>query len=160
MSITVQDTGSGIDPQIISHIFEPFFSTKDRSKGAGLGLAQVFGIVKQHKVAIEVSSEIGKRTKFDISLPALPVSETPQTLVHDVELPLGHGETILVVEDNPVLCDVMVTILRELQYQTRSANNGLEAMHFLTNSKNEIDLILCDLVMPEMGGKEDRKSVW
>ena len=152
--ITVQDTGSGIDPQIISHIFEPFFSTKDRSKGAGLGLAQVFGIVKQHKGEIEVSSEIGKGTKFDIYLPALPVSETPQTLVHDVDLPLGHGETILVVEDNPVLCDVMVTILRELQYQTRSANNGLEAMHFLTNSKNEIDLILCDLVMPEMGGKE------
>ncbi len=152
--ISVQDTGSGIDPQIIPHIFEPFYSTKDRSKGAGLGLAQVFGIVKQHKGEIEVSSEIGKGAIFDIYLPALPVSEPPQTLVHAVDLPLGHGETILVVEDNPVLCDVTVTILRELQYQTRSAKNGLEAMQILTNYRDEIDLILCDLVMPEMGGKE------
>ncbi len=152
--ISVQDTGSGIDPQIIPHIFEPFYSTKDRSKGAGLGLAQVFGIVKQHKGEIEVSTEIGKGTIFDIYLPALSVSETKQTLVHNVDLPLGHGETILVVEDNPVLCEVTVTILQELHYQTRSAKNGLEALRVLTNSQNAIDLILCDLVMPEMGGKE------
>jgi len=152
--ISVQDNGSGIDPQIIPHIFEPFYSTKDRSKGAGLGLAQVFGIVKQHKGEIEVSTEIGKGTIFDIYLPALSVSETKQTLVHNVDLPLGHGETILVVEDNPVLCEVTVTILQELHYQTRSAKNGLEALRVLTNSQNAIDLILCDLVMPEMGGKE------
>lgn len=154
MRISVQDTGSGIDAQIMPHIFEPFYSTKDRSKGAGLGLAQVFGIVQQHKGEIEVSSEIGTGTIFDIYLPALPVSETKQTLVLDVDMPSGHGETILVVEDNPVLLEVTVTILRELRYQTLSAANGLEALQLLTNSQDEIDLILCDLVMPEMGGKE------
>jgi len=151
--LTVTDTGSGIPPDVLAHIFEPFFTTKQVGKGTGLGLAQVYGIVKQHEGHIDVVTAVGERTTFILYLPALlerqaeaPVLET-QTFVQ------GQGETILVVEDDAALREALVDSVELLNYQVLEAANGREALAVLEQHAGEISLVLSDLVMPEMGGQ-------
>lgn len=150
--LAVSDTGSGISEEIQAHIFEPFFTTKERGKGTGLGLAQVYGIVKQHQGAIDVSSQSGQGTTFSIFLPAVIEPKAPQAEQLEQQIPRGHGETILLVEDEPDVLEVNQIILVELGYRTISSSNGKQALELYAQQKAEIALVLSDLVMPEMDG--------
>ncbi len=152
--MTVSDEGVGISSDVLPYIFNPFFSTKHPGKGTGLGLPQVYGIVKQHNGYISVQTAPDQGASFTIYLPA--ESEKPQEQpIVDKRLSLrGHGETILVVEDNEVLLKALVEILASLDYRVLGAFNGREALDVLEKHSQEVDLVLSDLVMPEMGGKE------
>ena len=151
--IEVSDTGTGMSEEIMQHIFEPFFTTKDPGKGTGLGLAQVYGIVKQHEGYIFIRSEVEKGSTFIVFLPTLPAQGTISRLRADhKDVVSGNGETILVVEDNPDTREAIVTSLEVLNYQVIIARNGVEALDVLQQKSNEIDLLLSDMIMPTMGG--------
>ncbi len=147
--LRVGDTGAGIDPEIVSRIFEPFFTTKEVGKGTGLGLATVYGIVKQHSGWIEVKSELGQGTTFSVFLPAR--MEVGREAKHELELtahPVGGKETLLIVEDEPVILDMALLILREGGYRVLTAGTGLEAQEVWEREHGAIDLLLTDMVMP------------
>ncbi|MCP4537176.1 MAG: response regulator [Chloroflexi bacterium] len=152
--IAVTDTGEGIPSDVLLHIFDPFFTTKDVGKGTGLGLAQVYGIVKQHEGHIDVSTEVGVGTTFMLYLPVLLASSPKATdLKTEALVVQGQGETILMVEDNVALRQALVGTLEQLNYQVLEAANGREALDMLEVRAGEISLVLSDLVMPEMGGR-------
>jgi signal transduction histidine kinase/ActR/RegA family two-component response regulator len=154
VEVTVRDTGEGIAPEVLPHIYEPFFTAKEHGKGAGLGLAQVYGIVKQHAGHIAVQSQPGAGATFTIYLPALASApEVMQPPVQPATLPQGQGETILVVEDNASLRATLVDTLALLNYKTLTASNGRQALAVLEAQGSEIALVLSDLLMPEMGGE-------
>ena len=149
--LSVTDTGCGMDRQTLGRIFEPFFSTKEVGKGTGLGLATAYGIVKQHQGWIEVKSEVGAGTTFQIFLPAAgkacePVLEAaPPSSV----LVKGHQEKILLVEDESILREWVSDILQRCDYQVLAAANGVEALKVWEEQDGKIDLLLTDMVMPE-----------
>ena len=150
VTLQVTDTGCGIDSATISRIFEPFFTTKEIGKGTGLGLATVYGIVKQHGGWVDVLSEVGKGTTFTVFLPAHPApvraaqaQDAPATEVR------GGRETILVVEDEPVLRDMAHVILEDCGYRVLAAGSGVEALEVWNREPEMIDLLLTDMVMPE-----------
>jgi PAS domain S-box-containing protein len=149
--IQVGDNGSGIEPDILTHIFEPFFTTKDVGKGTGLGLAQVFGIVKQHDGHIDVESEVGSGTKFMVYLPRTSIDPVVLESQESGRI-FGRGEKLLVVEDSPVLRRALRETLELLNYMVLEAENGAHALQIL-DSDPHIALVLSDLVMPEMGGQ-------
>ncbi|MBL7062628.1 MAG: PAS domain S-box protein [Anaerolineae bacterium] len=158
--VTVSDTGTGIPPEVLPHVFEPFFTTKPVGQGSGLGLAQVYGIVKQHEGEIGVKSQVGHGTTFTFYLPALPVS-APEPLAQEMEpLAFGHGETILVVEDDPSVRVALSDTLETLNYRVLEAANGRKALEVYRVARSGdrpqqgVDLVLTDLVMPGMGGRE------
>ena len=153
VSIAVTDGGEGIAPDTLPHIFEPFFTTKSAGKGTGLGLAQVYGIVKQHQGCIDVTSELGVGTTFTVFLPALPVSGPQSGLDAAGTLICGEGETLLVVEDNPITRRAFVESLERLNYQVLEAENGRTALDLYEQHRSRIALVLSDLVMPGMGGR-------
>lgn len=152
VQLCVADTGSGIPPDVQEHMFEPFFTTKAPGQGAGLGLAQVHGIVGLHEGQITVDSEIGRGATFTVYLPAL--NATSPEVAPEVEryLPKGHGATILVVEDNSTAREALRESLELLDYRTLEAANGREALLILAERQAEIALVLSDVVMPELGG--------
>ena len=153
VSIRVMDTGTGISPDVLPYIFDPFFTTKQTGQGTGLGLAQVYGIVAQHEGHINVITEVGEGTIFTIYLPPL-LLQTPETPVREVQtLSLGHGETILVVEDDAILRKALVDSFEHLNYRVLQATNGHEALEILEQHVGGIALVLSDMVMPEMGGQ-------
>ncbi len=150
--LEVNDSGSGISPETLAHIFEPFFTTKPRGQGTGLGLAQVYGIVKQHGGEINVHSAPDQGAMFvlflpliaaQVAAPAAPAGATQQ----------GRGETILIVEDNLALLDALRDIVEMLGYRVITANNGAEALIMLAADAGRIALVLSDLIMPVMGGE-------
>jgi len=149
--LSVTDTGTGISPEGMAHLFEPFFTTKEPGMGTGLGLAQVYGIVKQHNGYITAQMVEGKGTTFTLYLLALESSPSHLS-VSKVDLISGRGETILVVEDNPNMRAALVDILEVMDYRVIEAANGREALAALAQQE-KIDLVLSDLVMPEMGGQ-------
>jgi PAS domain S-box-containing protein len=151
VQISVSDTGEGIREEDLSKVFEPFFTTKSPGEGTGLGLAQVFGIVKQHEGFIGVSSELGKGTTFDLYLPALSVAALTGIIAEEAEPRAGKMETILVVEDDDAMREALVEMLKLLNYVALYAKDGREALEIF-ESEPTIDLVLSDLVMPEMGG--------
>ncbi len=151
--ITVTDTGDGIPPDVLSHIFEPFFTTKAVGKGTGLGLAQVYGIVKQHEGHIGVTTKLGEGTTFTIYLPALRAHRRGTDVLKAETFIQGRGEIILVVEDDATLREALVDTLELLNYRVLEAANGREALDILTQRAEEVALVLSDLVMPEMGGQ-------
>ena len=153
VSVAVVDTGEGVAPDTLPHIFEPFFTTKSAGMGTGLGLAQVYGIVKQHDGHIDVSSELGAGTTFTIYLPALSVSGPLAGAAAAQALVRGQGETVLVVEDNPITRQAFVESLEGLNYQVLEAENGRTALDLYQQYRSRIALVLSDLVMPGMGGK-------
>jgi PAS domain S-box-containing protein len=151
--IRVTDTGAGMSPEIQKRIFEPFFTTKPEGAGTGLGLAVVFGIVKQHNGFIDLDSTLGQGTIFTIYLPVateVGQSQTPDRVRH-VE---GGHETICIVEDNTQVRNLARLILRGAGYDVIEAVDGLDAIEKFESYKHRIDLILMDVVMPRMGGKE------
>ena len=148
---TVSDTGCGIPPDVIDRIYEPFFTTKARGEGTGLGMAQVYGIVKQYDGFIDVESEEGKGTVFTIYLPRFG-GEEASVEQEAADLPVGHEKTILVVEDTPDVLKVAKGMLEALNYRVVTAANGVEALEVFGRHREEIGLVLTDMVMPDMGG--------
>jgi hypothetical protein len=148
--ITISDTGTGIAPETLERIFEPFFTTKEVGKGTGLGLSTVIGIIKSHGGFVNVYSEVRKGTEFKVYLPALEESET--LIVEDLELPRGRGELILVVDDEAAIRKITQTSLQSYGYRVLSASDGIEAIALFAQHKTEIDLVLIDMMMPNMDG--------
>ena len=152
--LEVRDNGSGIPPEIVSRIFEPFFTTKDVGKGTGLGLATVFGIVKQHGGWLEVDSKVGEGTSFRIHFPMKENAAATITCAEEIK-PAGGTETILVTEDEPSLRMLVCTVLRLSGYQILEAANGKEVVKIWQDQPNGVDLLLTDMVMPSgMSGRE------
>jgi two-component system, cell cycle sensor histidine kinase and response regulator CckA len=151
VKVVVIDNGGGIAPENLPHIFEPFFTTKPVGIGTGLGLAQAYGVIKQHEGHIEVESVLGQGTTFTIYLPALTTE--PATIVTE-ELPMvkGSGEMVLVVEDDPAAREAMEILLKVDNYQVLTASNGIEAFNIYEKFSDQISLVVSDVVMPEMGG--------
>lgn len=150
--ISVKDNGEGIPAEILPHIFEPFFTTKPVGEGTGLGLAQAYGIIKQHDGYIDAHSITGEGATFHIYLPAQqPVAEVAQMPDASLAVP-GSGETILLVEDDYSTREAMKTFLIDLNYEVITASNGREALSLYEDQPEVIDLVVCDIVMPVMGG--------
>jgi nitrogen-specific signal transduction histidine kinase/CheY-like chemotaxis protein len=147
--LRVTDNGIGMDSATLSRIFEPFFTTKDIGKGTGLGLATVYGIVKQHEGWVEVNSEPGKGSTFDVFFPAS--DKVPDFVEEAVAAApvAGGSETILIVEDEPVLRSMARDILEECGYRILEASSGREALDVWNQHAKEIDLLLTDMVMPD-----------
>ncbi|MEM6793636.1 MAG: response regulator [Acidobacteriota bacterium] len=151
----VVDTGTGVEPALLSQIFEPYFTTKELGKGTGLGLSMVYGIINQSGGRIEVASEVGRGTTFKIHLPAC--YETPQIALGEAASRAGDSaghETIFVVEDEASVRTVACEILRSNGYEVLEASNGVEALHNIESFEGPIDLLLTDVVMPQMKGTE------
>jgi two-component system cell cycle sensor histidine kinase/response regulator CckA len=152
--LSVTDTGHGITPDVMPRIFEPFFTTKDVGKGSGLGLSTVYGVVKQTGGCVTVSSQPGLGATFGIYLPR--ASELPERRIptHAATASSTGTETILLVEDEAVVRDLVCEILREGGYVVLSANSGADAMEITAEHIKPIDLLITDVVMPEMSGPE------
>jgi signal transduction histidine kinase/HAMP domain-containing protein len=148
--LQVTDTGIGMDAATLRRIFEPFFTTKEAGKGTGLGLATVYGIVKQHHGWIQVGSQPRLGTTFNVFFPAdgEPVSRLPAEAVPDTEI-LGGRETILLVEDEPVVRDLANLILTDCGYKVLEAATGAEALHVWERHQGDIQLLITDMVMPD-----------
>ena len=166
--LIVSDTGIGMTAEVRDHLFEPFFTTKDVDEGTGLGLAQVYGIVRQHGGYIDVETELGQGTTFRIYLPAYQEeahvdSDAVSKPKSEASLspPEGQGETILLVEDEEALREAEREMLESLGYRVLTAANGGEALALCQSPRwsgdpprRQVDLVITDMVMPEMGGKE------
>jgi CheY-like chemotaxis protein len=152
-AISVQDTGAGIAPETLPRVFEPFFTTKEPGRGTGLGLAMVYGFVKNHDGFVKVESDPGHGARFTISLPLIP-APAPQTGVGGLrQIQLGWG-TVLVVDDEPLVRAFATEGLKGLGYQVWVAENGKQALQMYEQHRGEIDCVLLDLIMPELSGLE------
>lgn len=150
--IKVTDTGIGIPKDIQHRIFEPFFTTKEKGKGTGMGLAMVYGVVKNHNGFITVDSEIGKGTTFTIYLPATE-KEVRADEIKLEKISYGKG-TVLLVDDEDIVRNVGKAILENCGYKVIEAADGKEAVEVYKTKKDEIDVVILDIIMPKMGGKE------
>ena len=150
--IEIRDTGSGIPLENLSRIFEPFFTTKPPGQGTGLGLSQVYGIIRQHDGHIDVHSQINEGSAFRIYLPVRAIEEIESSKIEPPNLIQGKGQQILLVEDDPVTRQALADGLALLGYRILTATNGREALDLLDAKTIQVDLILSDVVMPNMGG--------
>lgn len=151
--LSVSDTGIGMSKKIQDNLFEPFFTTKAVGEGTGLGLATVYGVVKQHNGHIYVYSEVGKGTTFKIYLPACDAKLEGTAQREQISL-VGGTETVLVVDDDPSLRKLIKDILLPLGYRLLFASDGVEAMKIVSQSQEDIGLLLTDVIMPNMNGRE------
>ena len=151
--ISISDTGTGIEPEVMDRIFDPFFTTKEVGKGSGLGLAMAYGVVKSSKGCTQVESKKGQGTTFKIFFPVMG-SVTESAKEPSKSQALGGSETILVVDDEEVVRDLTMEVLSVHGYNVLSAQDGLEAIHVYKAFEHDIDLVLLDIFMPRMGGKE------
>ena len=152
--LSVADTGHGMDLETKAHIFEPFFTTKEIGKGTGLGLATVYGVVKQSGGFIYVESAPGKGATFEIYLPqVLQSAQKPEAPAKPLVIQRG-SETILVVEDEADVRELTCEFLRVSGYSVLQAQNGVEALDVCSRHAGQIQLVLSDMVMPKMGGAE------
>ena len=151
--ITISDTGTGMDEQTASRIFEPFFTTKAPGKGTGLGLSVVYGIVEQHNGWIICDSALSVGTTFRIYFPA--IEEVPQEQYFEKkEPPMGQGETILLVDDEPDFLEITSHLLNRTNYRVITAIHGKDALELYEKHREEIRLVILDVLMPGMGGQE------
>ncbi len=157
--ITVSDTGIGMDEQTKTKIFEPFFTTKEKIQGTGLGLATVYGIVKQNNGSIYVSSEPHQGTSIRVFWPGIDDQEISLPGTHARTPVEGGKETLLYVEDNNDVRDFTVDALKMLGYKVFQAVNGREALEIIHKNNHKIDMLITDVIMPEMGGKELAENV-
>jgi signal transduction histidine kinase/DNA-binding response OmpR family regulator len=152
--LAVKDNGVGILPKDLPYIFEPFYTTKEPGQGTGLGLAQVYGIAKSHEGHINVSSTMGDGATFSIYLPALPSQRPKIPNTEPFILTRGDGQTLLVVEDEMATLQALKDGLSLINYQVVTAPDGVQALRYLSEHPDEVNLVLSDVVMPEMGGIE------
>jgi CheY-like chemotaxis protein len=152
--LAVSDTGCGMSKEVLDHLFEPFFTTKEMGKGTGLGLATVYGIVKQNGGFINVTSEPGRGTRFTIYLPRF-VTATPEARPESgSEILKACGETVLLVEDEPTILLLGKTMLESLGYSVLTAATPGDATRLAASHEGPIDLLLTDVIMPEMNGRK------
>ncbi len=151
--IAVSDDGYGMDKQTLAHLFEPFFTTKGIGQGTGLGLATVHGIVRQNAGFINVYSEPGQGTTFHIYLPR-SAEATPQPVERREELATSAGETVLLVEDEPAILAMSRTMLQRIGYHVLAAATPAEALRLAEAHSGDIDLLMTDVVMPDMNGRD------
>jgi len=152
VQVTISDTGTGMDENTLAHIFEPFFTTKKQGKGTGLGLSSVFGCIKLHNGFIHVESEVNKGTICKMYLPQVKSSGVKDEKSH-TELIKGSGN-ILVVDDEEIIRDAITSMLSELGYKVTCCTNGKEAVEKYSQAPSGFDLVLLDMIMPEMSGKD------
>jgi CheY-like chemotaxis protein len=152
--LAVSDTGCGMDDEVKSHLFEPFFSTKERGKGTGLGLATVYGIVKQSGGYIWADGEPDHGASFKIYLPQIDAAEVETTGLARTSGASNGSETVLVVEDELAVRRLAVEVLRRHGYQVLEAGNGGEAIAVADGYPGKIHVLLTDLIMPEMNGAD------
>ncbi len=152
--LSVIDDGCGIEEKDIKHVFEPFFTTKEADFGTGLGLATVYGIAKQNSGFADLVSTVGKGTCFNVYLPRSVDEEVERQPTSSTELPRGHGETIFLVEDENVVLETTRILLEKLGYKVLAAGLPRDAIRFIKSFDGEIHLLLTDLIMPEMNGRE------
>ncbi|MFH1299821.1 MAG: response regulator, partial [Planctomycetota bacterium] len=157
--LSVSDSGSGMDQATLANIFEPFFTTKKAGKGTGLGLATVYGIIKQNKGFIHVESEPGKGATFQLFIPRQQAGVKSKDTRRTSQVPHGIDEVILLIDDEPMLSNVSKNILESLGYEVLAANSPREAIRIAQEYQGSIDLLLTDVVMPEMNGKDLYKSL-
>jgi two-component system cell cycle sensor histidine kinase/response regulator CckA len=152
--VKVSDTGIGMQPEVIERLFEPFFTTKSEKSGIGLGLAVVYGIVRNHNGFFDVQSTLGEGSSFEIFLPILeePAKNSVE-MQHKPSLTHGKG-AVLIVDDETQMRELAVTTLKQCGYQTIVAEDGVEALSMYRKSKAEINLVILDVIMPKMGGWE------
>jgi len=152
--LAITDTGTGMSEEVKAHLFEPFFTTKPEGKGTGLGLATCFGIVKQNAGHISLYSELGRGTTFKIYFPRVQSALQPARVRSQPAAVAGGCETVLLVEDEPAVRELTALMLREKGYTVVEAVNGEEGLRVARQHQGRIDLVLTDVVMPVMGGKE------
>ena len=155
--ITVSDTGIGMDQETLDRIYEPFFTTREMGRGTGLGLSSVYGIIQNHDGLIDVQSRVDRGSTFSI---CLPVAKS-ETVVEekDASNVLTGSETVMLIEDEPLIAEIGRQYLTKLGYVVLTAANGREAIEIYQKKGNEIDLIILDLIMPGMGGEETFKRL-
>jgi CheY-like chemotaxis protein len=151
--LEVADNGMGMDPQTRERIFEPFFTTKDVGKGTGLGLATVYGILQRHQGWIECQSQPGQGTTFSLYLPVAAESRPPHQAPDEAEMPRG-AETLLVIDDEELVRHSTVRVFARLGYQVLEAPDGPGGLELFAQHGDRIDLVLLDLSMPGLSGRE------
>jgi len=154
VKLVLSDTGCGMPGEVLQHLFEPFFTTKEIGQGTGLGLATVYGIVKQNEGFIQVSSQPGHGSRFEIFLPRTFLSSPAETEDPARKEPTRGKETVLVVEDEPVILEMCQIMLEKLGYRVLTSCNPREAFNLAAEHGDPIDLLLTDVVLPEMNGRE------
>jgi PAS domain S-box-containing protein len=161
VELQVSDTGSGIPPEMIEHIFEPFFTTKDVGQGTGLGLAMVYGIVQQNRGYISVNSQVGQGTTFHIFFPVCEDCSSINPIVSPTQKPRSsaRSKTILLVEDEQSVLKLTQTILQKAGYKVLTASTPYEALQIAADRSFSIDILLTDVVMPEMDGEELSRKI-
>jgi CheY-like chemotaxis protein len=153
VKLCVTDTGTGIPPGIRDRIFEPFFTTKELNKGTGLGLSTVLAIVKSHGGFINLYSEVGQGSSFNVYLPASALSAyADEPAPAEAVLPRGKGELVLVVDDEPSILTVTTRTLEKFGYRTMTATDGADAVATYAQNKDKISIVLADMMMPIMDG--------
>jgi len=157
--LAVSDNGCGMPPEVLSHLFEPFFTTKEVGKGTGLGLATVYGIVKQNNGFINVYSEPERGTTVNIYLPRHVGKAETITVPNLSAIPRGHGETVLLVEDDPAILLLAETMLTGLGYKVLEASVPNLALQLAKEHLGTINLLMTDVVMPEMNGRDLARQV-
>ena len=152
--LTVSDDGSGMDKETLGRIFEPFFTTKGVTEGTGLGLATIYGIVQQNKGFINVHSAPGQGTTFKIHLPRHAADPAAAEMETEVQPSVGHGESVLVVEDEPAIMKMTQALLQRLGYRVFAVGSPSQALQLAKTHTDDIDLLVTDVVMPEMNGRD------
>jgi CheY-like chemotaxis protein len=151
--LEVSDTGYGMEPQTLAHIFDPYFTTKKKGEGTGLGLSLVHGIVKSYQGHITVDSELGKGTRFHIYLPRIAEQHSQTEMVTDNPIPTGT-ERLLVVDDESIITTMLETILHSLGYHVTVVNDSEEALARIAETPSAFDLLITDMTMPHLTGIE------
>jgi len=157
--LSVSDTGTGIDRTLREKVFEPFFTTKNKGEGTGLGLATVYGIIKQNNGFINLYSEPGQGTAFHIYIAEAPEQSIAGSTNDAPETIRNNGETILIVEDEPAILELCTTILTDFGFRVLSSDHPHTALTLLENIQEPIDLLITDVIMPEMDGQELSKKL-
>ncbi len=153
LMISISDNGCGMSAETQKHIFEPFYTTKEVGKGTGMGLASVYGTIHNHKGEISVCSEVGKGTTFSIYLPLLEGVNSTE-VVEKSKTPVNGTARILLVDDEKTILEFATSALEALGYETITCSDGKEAVEYYEKSSAEIDLVILDMIMPVMGGRE------
>ena len=159
IQLSIADTGTGIPPKLKERIFEPFFTTKDVGKGTGMGLAMVFGVVQQHGGAVCVDSSVNEGATFHIYLPLHQEEQESEPSALPTVSWAGRNELILIAEDEPLVRKIAVRVLEGAGYRTLTAEDGEQAVEQFSMHADDIDLLLFDVVMPNMGGKEAAATI-
>jgi len=159
LQLSIEDTGRGIPSHVLERIFEPYFTTKEVNEGTGLGLAVTLGIVKGHQGLIEVNTQLGQGTRFSVYLPLSDVTATQKQATRTGMLPLGHGERILIVDDEDFFREVIAEGLSLLGYQVTEQHGSLQTLATIRQDPYAFDLLLTDLTMPDMTGVQLAQQV-